>query len=69
MVAPLVRRRVTRAVALLAVSAFAAVPDLSAFATPSVPVDAVVRKADVVDLTDRMRSDGMFTVAWLIASM
>jgi hypothetical protein len=43
-------------------AAFALLPDLSAFPTPPAPSEAVIRKADVIDLTAKMRPDG--TLDW-----
>src|SRR5437660_526780 len=44
-------------------AAFAILPDLPAFPTPPAPADAVIRKADVIDLTTKMRRDG--TLDWM----
>ncbi|MEO8663556.1 MAG: glycosyl hydrolase [Bryobacteraceae bacterium] len=43
-------------------AAFATLPDLSGYDTPAAPSDAAVSKADVIDLTSKMRPDG--TLDW-----
>ena len=43
-------------------AAFAAAPDLYEFATPPVAAGDAIPKADVIDLTSKMRPDG--TLDW-----
>jgi hypothetical protein len=43
---------------------FATLPELYSFATPSVPAQEAVSKANVIDLTKQMRADG--TIEWTL---
>ena len=61
-VAELVLHTVARVNRFEQKAAFETYPDLSSVPTPEVEPDAAVRKADVIDLTSKMRPDG--TLDW-----